>query len=72
MTAKDAVDEVLDNYRGDDLQAVLIGSDYWSDFLAQAGLAPKPVGTSDSEVIYRNVSCREGVVPDRISLLTGR
>jgi hypothetical protein len=73
MTIKDEVDRAVDAYHGDDLQAVTVGFDLWEAFCQEIGMEPKPVfdGLSDVEVIYRGMSVRPGVSPDRIMLITG-
>ena len=70
MSARSYVDNALDEYLGTELQAVLIGFDLWEDFLSETGLTNAAVG-ADPEVIYRGVSCRRSVTPDKINLLLG-
>lgn len=68
MSAKSYVDQALDEYRGIDLQALLIGYDLWDEFLVETGLLCSVDG-EDPEVVYRGVSCRRSVTPDKINLL---
>lgn len=70
MSAKSYVDQALDEYPGIDLQSLLIGYDMWDEFLVETGLSGSVVG-EDPEVIYRGVSCRRSVTPDKVNLLLG-
>ena len=71
MAAKADVDAAIDGYHASDLNAVLIGSDIWPQFLAETGLKPVPLEGNDVEVQYRGVSCRPSVTPNAINLLVG-
>jgi|TARA_R100000501_G_C2582303_1_gene85115 hypothetical protein len=70
MNSKDAVDEAIDGYTGDDLQAVLIGQDQWGEFLSTTGLSESEDPLADG-VTYRGISCRRSIAPDGIRLLVG-
>jgi hypothetical protein len=70
MSAKSYVDQALDEYRGTELQAILIGYDLWDEFLVQTGLSHSAIG-DDPEVTYLGVSCRRSATPDKINLLLG-
>jgi hypothetical protein len=71
MSAKSYVDQALDEYRGTELQAILIGYDLWDEFLVETGLSDSVIG-EDPEVIYRDVSCRRSATPDKVNLLLGQ
>ncbi|MFL6759899.1 hypothetical protein [Sphingomonas sp.] len=60
------VAEAINSYRGDSLQCVLIGSDYWDDFLSEVG-APADA----DEVEFHNLVCRKSSTPDKINLVIG-
>ena len=70
MSAKSYVDQALDDYPGTELQAVLVGFDLWSEFLAETGLGKTAIG-DDPEVTYRGVSFRRSVTPDKKNLQLG-
>ena len=71
MSAKQWVDEAIDGYGGDDLHAVLIGSELWPEFLQEAGLISTTEPNGDVFVEYRDVVCRPSTTPDEINLVTG-
>lgn len=71
VAVRELIDEAIDGYRGDSLQMVLIGSDYWNKFLSETGLRPMSVGAGDLEITYRGISCRRGMSPDSIKLVVG-
>ena len=70
MNSKGAVDEAIDGYAGDDLQAILIGQDLWEEFLSTIGLSEDDDPLADG-VMYRGISCRRSIAPDGIRLLVG-
>lgn len=71
MTVKHFVEEALAGYKGDELQAVLIGFELWPEFLAETGLEPQKVGSDDVEVVYNGIACRPSATPDQVNLLIG-